>query len=314
MGKINKVAEDNRFIDNKSWTWPTCSEYLTINHWAEDSEVMPLSASYSASMYYHDLFNDTFVDELFNGKENGYFVELGALDGIMNSTTYFFEKVKNWDGIVVEPNPGWYKSCGTGPHYQCIKDNLKDDDYFTASCRAGWHHISIRDNRKNVSRKAISDVNGTQKFLCTLNPTYSGLKDNIKQDPENQEVNKEIEVQTCTLTQLLDEFNAPKVIDYISLDVEGAELKILKKFFADNKYTVKVISLENDKLMDSAELMIHQQNFIKLDNHYLENLRMNKKTGMLKLIGQYPDILLDEDFKRIDWEHIYVNRKYIKLF
>ena len=84
MGKINKVAEDNRFIDNKSWTWPTCSEYLTINHWAEDSD----------SMYYHDLFNDVFVDELFNGKENGYFVEVGALDGIMNSTTYFFEKHK----------------------------------------------------------------------------------------------------------------------------------------------------------------------------------------------------------------------------
>ena len=41
---------------------------------------------------------------------------------------------------------------------------------------------------------------------------------------------------------------------------------------------------------------------------------MNKKTGMLKLIGQYPDILLDEDFKRIDWEYIYVNRKYMKLF
>ena len=191
---------------------------------------------------------------------------------------------------------------------------MKDDDYFTASCRAGWHHISIRDNRKNVSRKAISDVNGIQKFICTSNPAFSGIKNESKQDPENQEVNKEIEVQTCTLTQLLDEFNAPKVIDYISLDVEGAELKILKKFFADNKYTVKVISLENDKLMDSAELMIHQQNFIKLDNHYLENLRVNNKIGKLKLVGQYPDILLDEDFKRIDWEHIYVNRKYIKLF
>jgi FkbM family methyltransferase len=251
-----------------------------------------------------------FVDELFNGKENGYFVEVGALDGIMNSTTYFFEKHKNWDGIVVEPNPGWYITCTSDT--DCQKDHLFD--HFTQTCRAGSPLVSIRTNRKTVSRKAISDVNGTLKFICTSNPAFSGIKNESKQDTENLKLEKEIEVQTCTLTELLDEFNAPKTIDYISLDVEGAELKILRKFFADNKYTVKVISLENDKLMYSAELMIHQQNFIKLDNHYLENLRVNNKIGKLKLVGQYPDILLDEDFVRIDWEHIYVNRKYMKLF
>ena len=273
------------------------TQNLFINHWPE-RDYLP---------YFHDLFNDIFVDELFNGKENGYFVEIGALDGIMNSTTFFFEKFRNWDGIVVEPHPGWYTTCDT----DCQEDHLFD--YFTQVCRAGKHHISIRSNRKNVSRKAISDVNGTQKFICTLDPAFSGIKNESKQDPGNLALDKEVEVQTCTLTQLLDEYNAPKIIDYISLDVEGVELKILKKFFADNKYTVKVISLENDKLMNSVELMIEQQNFIKLDNHYVENIRQHKKTYELELVGKIPIDIEEVEYRRIHWEHFFVNREFMRI-
>ena len=270
---------------------------LFINHWTERVQLP----------YFHDLFNDVFVDELFNGKQSGYFVEIGGLDGIMNSTSYFFEKFRNWNGIVVEPHPGWYITCDT----DCQKDHLFD--YFTQVCRAGKQLVSIQYNRKNVSRKAISDVNGIQKFICTSNPPFSGIKNESKQDPENLKLEKEVELQTCTLTQLLDEFNAPKTIDYISLDVEGAELKILKKFFADNKYIVKVISIECDNLMDSVELMIHQQNFIKLDNHYVENVRQNKKTYELELVGRIPDILVDIEYRRVHWEHFYINREFIRI-
>ena len=35
---------------------------------------------------------------------NGYFIEMGAHDGIHNSNTYYYEKNKNWTGILIEPS------------------------------------------------------------------------------------------------------------------------------------------------------------------------------------------------------------------
>ena len=39
---------------------------------------------------------------------NGYFVELGANDGITQSNSYYFEKYRGWRGTLVEPTPHNY--------------------------------------------------------------------------------------------------------------------------------------------------------------------------------------------------------------
>jgi hypothetical protein len=52
---------------------------------------------------------------------------------------------------------------------------------------------------------------------------------------------------TASLSTILDKFSAPKVIDYLSLDVEGAEEFILKDFTFHQPYTFKVISIERPK-------------------------------------------------------------------
>jgi hypothetical protein len=54
-------------------------------------------------MYYSQLGQDSFVDELLNKKENGFFIEIGANDGKSHSNTLFFEEKRNWLGICVEP-------------------------------------------------------------------------------------------------------------------------------------------------------------------------------------------------------------------
>ena len=49
---------------------------------------------------------DIILDErIFKGKRNGVFVEVGALDGFGASNTYFFEKERDWSGLLIEPNP-----------------------------------------------------------------------------------------------------------------------------------------------------------------------------------------------------------------
>jgi len=42
---------------------------------------------------------------------NGFFIEVGANDGINQSNTYYLEKERNWRGILIEPAPNNYISC-----------------------------------------------------------------------------------------------------------------------------------------------------------------------------------------------------------
>ena len=35
--------------------------------------------------------------------DNGFYVELGANDGIQQSNTFFFEKYRGWKGVLIEP-------------------------------------------------------------------------------------------------------------------------------------------------------------------------------------------------------------------
>jgi hypothetical protein len=47
---------------------------------------------------------DEWVAEFYNNKKNGYFIEVGAYDGVGDSNTYFLEKVLDWNGISIEAN------------------------------------------------------------------------------------------------------------------------------------------------------------------------------------------------------------------
>ena len=59
-------------------------------------------------IYYSQANQDRWVCEILNFKKNGYFVDIGAYDGIQTSNTYTFEKFLNWNGICVEANHSIY--------------------------------------------------------------------------------------------------------------------------------------------------------------------------------------------------------------
>jgi FkbM family methyltransferase len=60
-------------------------------------------------MYYSQSNQDKWVVEFLKFKKNGYFIELGAYDGIQTSNTYYMEKNLGWDGLCVEANPSIYQ-------------------------------------------------------------------------------------------------------------------------------------------------------------------------------------------------------------
>ena len=173
------------------------------------------------------------VDELCypnnTGEHRGIFIEVGASDGYTLSNTYWFEKVRNWSGLVVEPIPQWVDQ---------LQHNRWCDIY--NGC------VYIKD--------------GTVDFLHIdgYSQMISGIKEGYHQSYYNR-VQKEIEqhkqktnilnVNCITLNSLIKQFNTSKnrpenaVIDYLSLDCQTAELHVLYNYeYSENP--CKTISID----------------------------------------------------------------------
>ena len=59
----------------------------------------------SNKIYYGQHLEDKYIIEnFFKNKTNGFFVELGALDGIQFSNTYYLENNMNWSGVLIDSN------------------------------------------------------------------------------------------------------------------------------------------------------------------------------------------------------------------
>lgn len=54
---------------------------------------------------------DVLLDSLFKHKENGFFIELGANDGLTQSNTALLEFYRGWKGVLVEPSLNAYTEC-----------------------------------------------------------------------------------------------------------------------------------------------------------------------------------------------------------
>lgn len=160
------------------------------------------------------LGQDIHVLNLFNKKRNGYFLDIGAFDGVSYSNTYLLEKEYGWKGICVEPLPDQYEKL-----------------------------ISVRT--AYCCDKALYKTSG-EKLEFISADMLSGIKKDI--DCHTHIINDDanvIEVETISPSDLLKAVDAPFVIDYMSLDTEGSELSILEAFDFDT-YIVKFINVEHN--------------------------------------------------------------------
>ena len=166
-----------------------------------------------SSVKYHGLHELDRKLEAYLDYDNGYFVELGANDGISQSNTFHFEKQRHWRGLLIEPVLHNFLKCKT--------NRSSENAYACAAC------VSFAFTEPQV-----------QLVYSNLMTTPLGLESDIA-DPRahaesgraylsNEETPIEILAPAKTLNSLLDEAQAPRLIDLLSLDVEGAELEVLK--------------------------------------------------------------------------------------
>jgi FkbM family methyltransferase len=175
-------------------------------------------------------FQDLYVLSELSFKRGGFFCEFGAFDGITASNTFVLEKLFDWQGIIAEPNPDQYKNI-------------------------------IQNRNCHISDRAVLAVSDIEvEFIISSNPSLSGAAEFFVEDGHTQARTKDfrtVTVNSISLMDLLDKYNAPKQIDYISIDTEGSELEILKAFDF-NKYKVKVFTVEHNNTtnkQDIAEIM-----------------------------------------------------------
>jgi FkbM family methyltransferase len=191
-------------------------------------------------MYYSQSGQDKYLNEnIFKGLKNGFFVDIGANDGITINNTLHFEKYHNWTGINVEPlEVAFQKLIINRP--DCI--NLQ---------------------------YAISNENGYANFICNEGYTemLSGLEQSYdkrhheRREAENQiykSKTKVIKVQTKRLEDMFEENNV-KHIHFISIDVEGGEYEVIKSINFD-KVFIDVIVFENNYSDSSLPIMQYLKN------------------------------------------------------
>lgn len=169
---------------------------------------------------YSQIKQDLMVLEKYKNKRNGFFVDIGASDGISLSNTYLLEKEFDWKGICVEPIPSKYELL------------LKNRPNSKCSSKATYHTSGL-----NVK---FNIANG-----CDL---FSGIDETLTCEKHKEWIDKDktvIDIETVTLTNLLDLNNAPLFIEYLSLDTEGSEYEILK-VFDFSKYTFGYIDVEHN--------------------------------------------------------------------
>jgi FkbM family methyltransferase len=165
---------------------------------------------------------DLQIVKLYNERRNGYFVEVGAYDGIELSNTLLLEEDYGWNGLCIECNPRWFKSL-----YQNRKCNINTNAVYNEDDKM----LDFYDTGHGLS--GIVETN--QHFHITNSPV--------------------IKVQTKKLTTILDSVNAPNFIEFLSLDTEGSEYNILRAHDF-NKYLFGYICVEHNNVT-SNRIKIH---------------------------------------------------------
>lgn len=171
------------------------------------------------------MFQDLWI--LFNTgeKHGGYFVEFGICDGVTLSNTLLLERSYGWTGVVAEP-------------------------------ARRWHDALHRNRQCFISDKCVhSEGDRTLRFRETDQPELSTIEALVDSDVHaaGRRGGMSYDVETITLEVLLAQADAPPVIDYLSMDIEGGELDVIRSFDF-TKYDIRLMTVEHNYSDRAAEM------------------------------------------------------------
>lgn len=180
------------------------------------------------------------IKDILKFKRGGFFLDLAAGDGINISNTYVLEKRYGWNGICIEAS-----------------DNL---------------FSKLKENRSCICENACIDgKEHTVKFI-ERNGFSGGIVDS---NTDNKVATDYVLKKTTTLKKILQKHNAPRIIDYFSLDVEGAETRIMEGFpFKD--YVFSAMTIERPSKL--LKFILKREGYIVVGVNPCDKLYIHKST------------------------------------
>jgi FkbM family methyltransferase len=188
----------------------------------------------------HHAQNDRWIIQaVFPKLRGGFFVEAGATNGGRGSASNVLEREYAWHGICVEPVDRYFTALENGRR-SCAKDN-----------------------------RCLADRTGDLVEFLSYPDDFarSGIKAAKKNGPwaeRNHAHGVTSMKQTVTLADLLDQHDAPNIVHYLCLDVEGAEPLILEAFNFDGDYRILAISVEGPR----CDALLRSHGYVQAHNQF----------------------------------------------
>ena len=166
--------------------------------------------------------------EVFNEMKSGYFLDIGAHDGVGLSNTFLLETRYRWKGLCIEANPETYSDLKRNRTCLCI-------------------NACVDSEESTVTFALRGVMEGIVSGDCDNNDS-AGFRT--------------VEIKAMSLSEILLEHDAPQVIDYLSIDIEGAEDRALLSF-PFSHFTFNCITIERPSRELRGKLNEHKYILIK---------------------------------------------------
>jgi len=184
---------------------------------------------------------DMILRRIFKDKRSGFYVDVGAHHPIRFSNTYAFYRL-GWKGINIEPNPESIKL---------------------------FRKLRLKDLNLNLG---VANHQGVLRYFMfnepALNTFDSDLAEIRLKNPEYK-IESETHVEVTTLENILDQSQlAFNQIDFLTIDVEGMDLDVLKSNNW-NKYKPSWVLVEQLGLHDLESTDFETHVFMKSKGYIL---------------------------------------------
>jgi FkbM family methyltransferase len=175
---------------------------LMVRLWAEMSLELSLGRK-GGPWFQGQADQDVLAYLYFKGRREGFFLDIGAYEGKAYSNTYALEQI-GWKGVCLEPLPDVFDRLRRNRRCDCYNLAMSDE----SGEGAGF-----------IRAVGVETLSGLESKMA---PTH---KDWIVRE---KGVVERIEVKTITFGDLMSRYPGISRVDFLSLDVEGAEISILE--------------------------------------------------------------------------------------
>jgi FkbM family methyltransferase len=183
---------------------------------------------------------ENLIDSLLD-TEKGFFLDIGAHDGLSGNNTKYFEE-KGWEGVCVEPHPK-------------VFEKLKNNRTCRVVNAAIWNEDTEVD---------FLAVDGYAEMLSGIVESYDPRhRDRVEREISTMGGSSELIKIKALKFESLD---LPYNIDFLSIDTEGSELKILE-MVDFTKYHFKVICIENNFMDPFYETFFSERGYVLHSTH-----------------------------------------------